>query len=254
MADDQLEALTKQLADTRAAVVGHPVYGRLTDLPSVRVFMRHHVLAVLDFMALLKSLQRDLTCPGSAGWWYPVGDPATRRLVNEIVLAEESDALDDGTAASHFELYLAAMEQAGASTAAARRLAGQLAAGQPPGLALCTSGNPEAAVRFSMVTIGLLGLPLHARAAVFAFSRELVIPDMFAQAIDRLPHGELATFREYLARHIELDADEHGPAALAMVGQCCGDDPARWDQAADAALVALTARRELWDAVAALIP
>jgi hypothetical protein len=207
------------------------------------------VFAVLDFMALLKSLQRDLTCTRAT--WAPVGDPRTRRLVNEIVLGEESDELPDGTVASHFELYVSAMDEAGADSGPARRMARMLADGHVSTVALAACGAPAAARSFSQVTWSMVTAPLCCRAAAFAFSREEVIPDMFAQAVARLGDPRLARMRAYLERHIEVDADSHGPASLAMVAQCCGHDAGRWRLAGDAAEKALAARRKLWDDVAA---
>jgi DUF3050 family protein len=249
---DRITTLAGQLAPARAEVVDHPVYAALTTLPAVRVFMEHHVFAVLDFMTLLKSLQRDLTCVSLP--WAPRGDPATRRLINDIVMGEECDQLDSGQVLSHFELYLLGMEHAGADTRPARSLIRGLGKGNILVTAPGRAGAPEAAARFTRATWSVsTTAPLWCRAAVFAFSREEIIPAMFAKAVDQLDAPELATFREYLRRHIELDADEHGPAALRMVEQVCGDNPARWVAARDAALAALGERRALWDAVAKAI-
>ena len=69
--------------------------------------MEHHVYAVWDFMSLLKALQSILTCTSPP--WRPVGDKKIRRLINSIVLEEESDVDQDGNPSSHFEMYLDAM-------------------------------------------------------------------------------------------------------------------------------------------------
>jgi hypothetical protein len=249
---DRITALAEELAPARAEVVDHPVYAQLTSLPAVRTFMQHHVYAVLDFMTLLKSLQRDLTCCSLP--WIPRGDPATRRLINDIVTGEECDQLESGAVLSHFEMYLLGMEQAGADTYPVRSVVRLLAKGASPVSSVGRAGAPEPAARFFRITWNTATTdPLWCRAAVFAFSREEVIPAMFAQAVDQLDAPELATFREYLRRHIELDSDEHGPASLRMVEQLCGDTPARWNAARAAAAGALTARRELWDGVARAI-
>ena len=45
-----------------------------------------------------------------------VGDTQIRRLINSIVLEEESDVDADGNPSSHYEMYLDAMKQSGANT------------------------------------------------------------------------------------------------------------------------------------------
>ena len=54
--------------------------------------------------------------------------------------------------------------------------------------------------------------------------------------------GRLATLRWYLDRHIEVDGEDHGPMALQMVSELCGNDPVKWGEAAEAAETALRAR------------
>src|SRR2546425_11084063 len=84
-------------------------------LDSLRLFMEHHAFAVWDFMSLLKALQRRLCCVEVP--WLPAVDPLGSRLVNEIVLAEESDDDGRGGFASHFDLYHRAMTRCGANSA-----------------------------------------------------------------------------------------------------------------------------------------
>jgi hypothetical protein len=63
-------------------------------------------------MSLLKALQAKLTCTTNP--WFATANPETRYLINEIVLAEETDTTIDGQ--SHYEMYLEAMESCGANT------------------------------------------------------------------------------------------------------------------------------------------
>src|SRR5713226_2609856 len=99
-----LDSMQESLHPLRKRVVEHTVYRHIETLADVRIFMEHHVFAVWDFMSLLKTLQRQLTCVTVP--WVPSGPTTSRRLINDIVLVEESDELGDGFI-SHFELYLA---------------------------------------------------------------------------------------------------------------------------------------------------
>jgi Protein of unknown function (DUF3050) len=49
--------------------------------------------------------------------------------------------------------------------------------------------------------------------------------------------------------HIELGDSDHGPMAERLVEDLCGDDPARWRSAEEAAVRSLEPRRDLWDAI-----
>ena len=95
----------------------HPVFESLRNLQDLRVFMEHHVFAVWDFMSLLKALQEKIAPHGSP--WLPSPNPHVVRLVNEIVLEEESDVASPKNPqdfASHFEIYLKSMKEVAASS------------------------------------------------------------------------------------------------------------------------------------------
>ncbi|MFG0333189.1 MAG: DUF3050 domain-containing protein, partial [Maioricimonas sp. JB049] len=55
----------------------------------------------------------------------------------------------------------------------------------------------------------------------------------------------------YLDRHIELDADAHGPLARRLVETACDGDNQRRSEAAVAAAGAVEARIRLWDGLMA---
>jgi hypothetical protein len=115
----QLHALEEKLKPLYDRLAAHPLYASFRSIEDLRLFMEAHVFAVWDFMSLLKALQRGLTCVEVP--WLPGPMPESRRLVNEIVLGEESD-IYQGQHLSHFELYRLAMQQCGASTVAIDRL------------------------------------------------------------------------------------------------------------------------------------
>ena len=85
----------------------HPIFLEINSFPQLQHFMQNHVFAVWDFMTLTKRLQQDLTCIRLP--WLPPTDPQAARLINEIVLDEESDQRQGVGHSSHFELYLEAM-------------------------------------------------------------------------------------------------------------------------------------------------
>jgi hypothetical protein len=172
-------------------------------------------------------------------------------LVNEIVLAEESDEDGLGGFASHFELYYRAMQQASAETELIDRFLESLRVEGQVEVALRQAKVPDAVTRFVLETMAVIhGEDLCELAAVFTFGREDLLPSVFQRLVDQLNlevAGSLEAFRYYLGRHIELDGDQHGPMAERMVVSLCGDEPDRWERAALAAVRALESRLGLWD-------
>jgi len=97
--------------------------------------------------------------------------------------------------------------------------------------------------------------PVHCQAAAFAFGREDLIPDMFEQVVkvNSEQTGKLDTFVDYLARHIEVDGEEHTPMAMQMLADLCGNDDKKWQERAETVNAALEARVKLWDGIVAVI-
>ncbi|HEX4816297.1 MAG TPA: DUF3050 domain-containing protein [Nonomuraea sp.] len=244
-----LDRLQQAVEPIRDKILAHPLYTSLNDLGDVVTFMEHHVFAVWDFMSLLKTLQNRLTCVRVP--WVPEGPRTSRRLVNEIVLVEESDTLGHGYT-SHFELYVDGMRQAGADTRPVEAFIAQLRAGATVTGGLAAADVPRPAAAFVETTWRIIAeAPLHCQAAAFAFGREDLIPDMFDRVLRIDRHADaLATFRDYLERHIEVDGEQHTPMAMQMLVDLCGDEPATWDECADTLTTALEARHALWDAIA----
>src|SRR5690348_5021733 len=245
-----INRLKAAVAATRSKVIGHEMYSRLDSHEAIVTFMEHHVFAVWDFMSLLKSLQRNLTCVDVP--WVPTGPTSSRRLINDIVLVEESDELGGGFI-SHFELYLQGMAQAGADTTVIEPFLGLIRAGTPVPEALHALPVPAAEFVRSTWTF-IQTLPLHCQAAAFAFGREDLIPEMFQQVVDVNEEvGGLDTFVDYLRRHIQVDDEEHTPMAMQMLADLCGDDETKWQECVGAVSSTLTARVRLWDGISAAI-
>lgn len=244
--------LIAALEPLRESLITHRLYGSLENLSALQLFMEHHVFAVWDFMSLLKALQRGLTCVEVP--WLPSPEPKLARLVNEIVLGEESDVTKDGAAICHFDLYLQAMREAGANTGPIREFITSLRSGHDLATALADVSVPEHVKVFVHKTFAIIeGGQLHEIAAAFTYGREDLIPSLFrgiVTRVDNASNGCLQTFLYYLQRHIELDGDEHGVLGREMVNLLCGGHSQRKIEALSAAADSLMARIALWDGIA----
>ena len=250
-----IEDIDLEIEPYRVQLLNHPVYQRVHDIFDLRVFMRHHVFAVWDFMSLLKSLQRQLGCFRIP--WVPSGNSDAVRLVNEIAVAEESDEDVCGTRMSHFELYRAGMIECGASTEQIDHFIDSLLAKRPLDEAIADASLPPSVSEFVLLTFQIIEREsLVQTAAAFVFGREDLIPEMFKKIVANLSksnEGRVDRVLYYLERHIEIDEGEHGPAARRLVADLCGSDHALWCEARDVAIAVLKARNLLWDGIGAAL-
>ena len=251
MINDRIIQLKAQIEPLRQQLIQHPLYCEIQSPEDLQQFMQYHVFAVWDFMSLLKSLQRELTCVNLP--WVPTGNANTRYLINEIVLGEESDVDANGNRTSHFELYLAAMKEAGASTAKIDALIELLRGGTAIQDAINLAGLPAGSLEFVQHTFRLIAeAPIASQAAVFTFGREDLIPGMFMSLVRNLAAqfpGKVDTFLYYLERHIEVDGEHHSALAYEMTAELCGDDDQKWLAATESVTKALESRIALWDGI-----
>jgi hypothetical protein len=246
-----VQQLKSAIEPVRNNLLAHPVYSQIQDLHGLQRFSETHVFAVWDFMSLLKSLQIGLTSVTLP--WVPVGNADTRYLINEIVLGEESDVDEAGNRISHFELYLKAMQQMGASTKVIETIIAQINAGIKVQDAIEAAQLPKQVKDFLQFTFDIsFNAPLHVKAAVFTFGREDLIPSMFMKILDKIyadAPDKVSIFKYYIERHIEVDGDHHSHLALEMVNRLCGTDASKWEEATAASVKALALRIGLWDAI-----
>lgn len=217
----------------------HEIYKHLKDVKSLQHFMGYHVFAVWDFMSLLKSLQREVTCV-AVPWRPSRYSSELVRFINQIVLGEESDIDLEGKATSHFELYLKGMLEVGASPSGLYDFLPELKIESlPSGIREFVSENLKLALEGDPVEV----------AASFFFGREKLIPSMFSSMVEVLKREnvEAPTFLYYLERHIEVDGEEHGPLALKCLDELTQGSKEKENMALKAGLNALLLRKYLWD-------
>ena len=225
----------------------HSLYKKILTLADLQTFMESHVFAVWDFMSLLKRLQNDITCVSIP--WNPSPYPkSVVRLINEIVMGEESDLDPEGLACDHFTLYLKAMKELNSDPSRLVNFTKDMNYSK-----WCTPAE-ENFVKFN------LGLATHGKihevGAAFFFGREKVIPDMFTsilkdlnQNFDSQSEINFPNLKYYLERHIEIDGGEHSHQSLECLNSLCGNDEKKWDEARAAGVQSLILRSALWDEV-----
>jgi hypothetical protein len=235
----------------RAQLLDHPVYSEVASITDLRRFMEDHVFAVWDFMSLLKRLQQDLTCTSVP--WFPADNARAARLINDIVIGEETDVDPDGSYVSHLDLYLRAMADVGASTRQFDAFRALARVGTSVEAAMVRTGVPPHVRAFVVHTMQLAesGSTEEVLAAFF-YGREDIIPEMFSRLKQTLPgasndNDPLRHFTYYIDRHIELDGDSHGPMGRELLEGLVADSPQRDERALRAACNSIKARIELWN-------
>src|SRR5580698_7855988 len=239
------------LSNLRLQLLDHPVYAEVASVEDLRRFMQDHVFAVWDFMSLLKRLQRDLTCTNVP--WFPAGNAKAARLINDIVIGEETDVDPDGSYVSHLDLYLRAMGDVGASTFQFDAFRSLVQAGIPVEVALARIGVPPYVQAFVAHTMALANSGTTEEVlAAFFYGREDIIPEMFSRLLDTLydadhDNDRLRHFIYYIDRHIELDGDSHGPMGRELLEDLLANAPHRDARAWRAACSSIEARIRLWN-------
>lgn len=243
--------LSKEIAEItekQKTLENHRVFSAIQDIDDLRIFMSWHVFAVWDFMCLVKRLQRDLTSVESL--WIPPNAPLAARLINEIVLGEESDEAPDGSHISHFELYLLAMKEIGADTQQIESFIELIRMNTPVKEAMEKLSVSPYIQNFVNNTIDtVVNGNVYQVLGSFVFGREHVIPNMFSGLLENwhIDEKDAPMFVYYLKRHIELDGDEHGPAALKIIQSLTKDNQTAIQELSAAAVDAINQRAALWD-------
>lgn len=230
----------------------HSLYHKIKNVDDLNCFLENHVFAVWDFMSLLKALQNKLTCTTTP--WIPVGNPEIRYLINEIVVAEETDVDQKGNRKSHYELYIEAMKACGANVNPIENFLEDVEATKNIFVSIKQSDLHPNVKEFLDFTFRVIEEgDTHQIAAAFTFGREDLIPEMFTAILNEFqknfPNIDLSKLIYYFERHIALDADEHGPMAMKMIEELCEKDEKKWQEVEAISILALQKRIGLWNAI-----
>jgi len=251
----KIHTVTNYIKDSQEKLVNHPIYDNIQNIDDLKIFMENHVFAVWDFMSLLKGLQINLTCVNNP--WVPVENTEAARFINEIVLEEETDEIKSHNVTSHFELYLDAMHEIGASTNKIQSFIDAIKSSKKYRETINSYNIEEEIKEFLNFTFDIVDSnETHKIAAAFTFGRENVIPDMFIEIVKGLNKENSSVadkFVFYLERHIELDGDDHGPIALKMIENLCGNDLSKWEDVKEIAKKSIEMRIKLWSHINYLI-
>tara|TARA_S200000501_G_scaffold349690_1_gene366024 strand:- start:4 stop:852 length:849 start_codon:yes stop_codon:yes gene_type:complete len=247
-----IDYIQDKINGQREKLLKHKLYSNIETIKDLRVFTENHVYAVWDFMSLLKALQIKLTCTKTP--WVPNSNSQTAYLINEIVLAEETDINQAGKRKSHYELYLDAMIDIGAEIEFPTKTINKIASSENIFMSIDKLEIHENIKEFLKFTFSVIkeGKP-HKIAAIFTFGRENLIPNMFNEILrefeKNVTEGDISKLIYYFERHIELDEDEHGPMALEMVSMLAENDHEKWKEIEEISIEALEKRILLWDAI-----
>ncbi len=184
--------------------------------------------------------------------WQTSVNARAARLINEIVLYEETDFDHNGNPASHLQMYLAAMREVGADSSLFENFIRGLGQGMPLREALGEANVPDYISTFVIDNIDCACAGrIEEVASSFLFAREDAIPEMFTLFLQKwgVAQSEIPALVYYLKRHINLDGDEHGPEAQKILQELVADDPAKVARATQAAIHAIEDRIALWDGI-----
>ena len=185
--------LCRRVEPFQGRLATHQIYSRVRSLAGLQVFMTNHVFAVWDFMTLAKTLQQRLTCVDTP--WLPPANPLAARLVNEIVLAEETDEIRHGEYLSHYVLYIRAMGEIGADPGPVQQFEAALRSGATPADALAPLSIAESTKTFVLNTLATASRPTHEVAASLLLAREDLIPTMFDRVVKEMDARSTAGVR-----------------------------------------------------------
>lgn len=236
-------------------LMNHPIYENINTTANLKLFMERHVWAAWDFMVLLKSLQSKLTDTNKVEYniiehvWAPPKYSFAARMINEIVLGEETDEIN-GQYMSHLDLYLLAMDEVGANNKDMKEFIewSHKRNDNVDKLGTMLYKQPRYVQSFVKNNLGVSRGNVLETMTFFLYGREDPIPEMFKRIVNNKIVSETGHFKKYLDRHIELDFDHHGPMGMKMINSIINNDYER-NIVAFNRILAINERIKLWDGI-----
>ena len=246
-----MNKIAQNLEPLKSKLKNHNLYNIINTPEDLKIFCESHVFAVWDFMSLLKKLQIELTSTSIP--WMPSKNPEVSRLINEIVAGEETDENIDGSAISHYQMYINAINDIGVDT---NLISNQISSLNNIDTIIddIEKLNSDNYIKeFLKYTFTIISNDkIHEIASVFTFGREDLIPDMFIPLLEKINSSDKTRIDKliyYFKRHIEVDGDMHGPMAMRMLSYLCNNDKKKINESLKASKGALEVRIALWDGI-----
>ena len=246
-----MDKITQNLEPLKSKLKNHNLYNIINTQEDLKIFCESHVFAVWDFMSLLKKLQVELTSMNIP--WMPSNNSEVSKLINEIVAGEETDENLDGSAISHYEMYINAINDIGVDT---NLISNQISSLNDINTIIDDINKldiDDYIKEFLKFTFRIINNDkTHEIASAFTFGREDLIPDMFIPLLEKINSSDNTRIDKliyYFKRHIEVDGDMHGPMAMKMLSFLCNDDETKIDESITASKDALKVRIALWDGI-----
>ena len=246
-----MDKITQNLEPLKSKLKNHNLYNIINTQEDLKIFCESHVFAVWDFMSLLKKLQVELTSMNIP--WMPSNNSEVSKLINEIVAGEETDETLDGSAISHYEMYINAINDIGVDT---NLISNQISSLNDINTIIDDINKldiDDYIKEFLKFTFRIINNDkTHEIASAFTFGREDLIPDMFIPLLEKINSSDNTRIDKliyYFKRHIEVDGDMHGPMAMKMLSFLCSDDETKINESLVASKDALKVRIALWDGI-----
>ncbi len=241
-----IESISQSLLPLSQKLIKHPIHNALKSKGALERFMTLHIYSVWDFMNLLKALQVQLTSISLP--WQPSPNTRLARLINEIVLEEESDIIN-GKETSHFLFYCNAIKDIMGEVEHISLFLNDLYSGMSYFDLIHQEYIPKPARDFMSETYLITLGSVVELTSFFAFGRETLVPELFKPikaSIDSLQSKNVQMLINYLDRHIELDGEQHAKLSLEMVSYSAKTKE-DWSVVYKTGVRAIKAREKLWD-------